>query len=214
MMTKKKHNATTKTTRTKKCSQHFMCFVIKFEWIESRFSWLSIRCIWKFIFFCVCRPLLFRVSVHEYTFVMYVRALFFCSNCNDNRKLMLKQLGGIAYSCNLMTQPTNLLLLCFCCHFIVTFLILLIFFHLHIWFGLFASVFVLYRIYFYNLKVFFFIRVFQLRFFHSQDNEGEEEKKFLNLESISIFAIKWNDALYVTVKVVELYSELWNLSEY
>lgn len=49
--------------------------------------------------------------------------------------------------------------------------------------------------------------------FYSQENEGEE-KKFLNLESISIFAIKWNDALYVTVKVVELYSELWNLSEY
>lgn len=102
-------------------------------------------------FFCVCRQLLFRVSVYEHTFVMYVRA-FFCSNCNDN---MLKQLGGIAYSCNLMTQPTNLLLLCFCCHFIVTFLILLIF-SFAILIRLCASVFVLYRIYFYNLTVFFF----------------------------------------------------------
>lgn len=88
----------------------------------------------KIHFFCVCRQLLFRVSVHEYTFVMYVRA-FFCSNCNDNRELMLKQLGGIAYSCNLTTQPTNLLLLCFRCHFIVTFFILLIFsFAFLIWF--------------------------------------------------------------------------------
>lgn len=79
---------------------------------------------------------------------------------------------------------------------------------MHFWFGLCASVSVLYRIYFYNLTVFFFlIRVFQ-------ENEGEElstffllsrkwgrRKKILNLESISIFAIKWNDAL--TVKVVK-----------